>query len=75
MKYNTFDARSLWASMGVPYLEPDRITAADVAVVREMLYSATLRSHVDLHVDTLIPPYAFLKRAFALAANATVVGP
>lgn len=53
----TFEARELWASMGVPYQLPDKLSVA-AATIREMLYASTLRSHLDLRVDTLIPPYA-----------------
>ena len=39
------NARDLWASMGTPYYEPDRVTTAFAgSVVREMLHAAFWRS-------------------------------
>lgn len=68
---NIFEARELWQSMGVPYLEPDIVVYADAPVVITMVYACTLKGHVNL-AASVTPPSTDLKPAGELLVDASV---
>jgi hypothetical protein len=50
----TFEARDLWASMGLPYQEPDRITPTIISVVRTLIFAARLKIESGLACDAAV---------------------
>ena len=71
---NVFSARELWASSGVPYQEPDRVTTtSDTPVIRELLYCGTARLRANIFANaTQLRPLALNT---SLRSNAIVVEP
>lgn len=53
---DVFDARELWASMGVPYQEPDLIKPLMVAVIRTMIFAGQWKVNSRLSVNATVVP-------------------
>ena len=51
---DTFEARDLWASMGLPYQEQDTITHNIVSVVRTLLFAGRWRIESGLTCDAVV---------------------
>lgn len=46
---NTYEARDLWASQGVPYYEPDKVEAR--SVIRTVYNATRLKSEFGMTAD------------------------
>ena len=70
----TYQARDLWGNQ-VPYFEADKITPANVAVVREMIFASMTRLHSRMSASADPFPYSMISSTLALHADASVVTP